>query len=475
MECGSEEIFMDYSHAFFLYTAVLKITDGIIVVFIWYACWFLRFDSALFPISKGLPDFANYSRVSIPLMLVFSAVLHIVGAYRKDRIHFGLRAAKKIIQGSIMGSLIFISLCYFQGGIFYSRIYLVIFSIFVVGSLLLERAVMGEVWKICQKSLIRKIRILVVGTGSLLEMFVYQLTQKQPYPLEWVGRLGEKGESPLLARIPYHGREERIRSVLSDLKPEQVVVSYPTDSPVSYAPILELLSNELVAVKVIPDFGKYSTFTYSAAEEWGIPLLQFNQAPVSTTDRVIKRFVDIVGAICFMVVFSPLYLILTVLIRFTSKGPILYSQKRLGADGKKFMLYKFRTMIVDAEKETGAIWAVPNDLRTTSVGAWLRRTSLDEIPQFYNVLKGDMSLVGPRPERPQFVDRFRKEIPKYMLRHKMKSGITGWAQVNGWRGNTSIEERIKHDLFYIGHWSHALDFKILWLTFIKGFIHEHAY
>ncbi|MBI4404157.1 MAG: sugar transferase, partial [Deltaproteobacteria bacterium] len=144
-------------------------------------------------------------------------------------------------------------------------------------------------------------------------------------------------------------------------------------------------------------------------------------------------------------------------------------------DGRVFTLYKFRTMSTDAEKETGPVWATEDDQRKTPFGRWLRQTSLDEIPQFFNVLKGEMSLVGPRPERPVFVDQFRKEIPKYMLRHKMKSGITGWAQVNGWRGNTSVEERIKFDLYYIGHWSHYLDIKILLMTLFKGFVHRHAY
>jgi exopolysaccharide biosynthesis polyprenyl glycosylphosphotransferase len=206
-----------------------------------------------------------------------------------------------------------------------------------------------------------------------------------------------------------------------------------------------------------------------------MPLLVFNQAPTGASDRVLKRLFDILGSLAFMLVFSPVYLAIAILVRLTSKGPIIYSQLRMGADGRVFTFYKFRSMRIDAESVTGAVWAVKNDDRTTPIGHWLRRTSLDEIPQFFNVLRGDMALVGPRPERPVFVDQFRKEIPKYMLRHRMKSGITGWAQVNGWRGNTSLEQRIKHDLYYIGHWSHRFDLKILCLTVVKGFVHRHAY
>jgi exopolysaccharide biosynthesis polyprenyl glycosylphosphotransferase len=206
-----------------------------------------------------------------------------------------------------------------------------------------------------------------------------------------------------------------------------------------------------------------------------VPLLLFNQIPYTYSDRLLKRTLDILGSGFFLALFSPLYLLLALLVKLSSKGPVFYSQKRIGADGKEFLMFKFRSMRMDAEVSTGAVWAIQNDSRVTSIGRFLRKSSLDEIPQFYNVLRGDMSIVGPRPERPEFVSTFRKEIPQYMLRHKMKSGITGWAQVNGWRGNTSIEERIKFDLFYIRNYSLLFDIKIMLLTFIKGFIHKNAY
>jgi exopolysaccharide biosynthesis polyprenyl glycosylphosphotransferase len=169
------------------------------------------------------------------------------------------------------------------------------------------------------------------------------------------------------------------------------------------------------------------------------------------------------------------FAVIAALIKLTSKGPVFYAQERMGLDGKPFTIYKFRSMREDAEKETGPVWANPNDPRRTPLGSILRRLSIDELPQLYNVLRGDMSLVGPRPERPRFVLEFKERIPQYMLRHKVKSGMTGWAQVNGWRGNTSIEKRIEHDLYYIENWTLGLDFKILWLTFWRVFLHRHAY
>jgi exopolysaccharide biosynthesis polyprenyl glycosylphosphotransferase len=464
---------MEYAQAFFLYIAILKLSDALSVLGVWYLCWFLRFDINIFPITKGMPNFGDYSEVSLPLMLVFTTVFHTIGAYRRDRIRFGFRAAKKIVHGSILGTMAFISICYFRGEVQYSRLYLIIFIVLLVFVLLFERALMETIWRIAQRGIIRRLRVLIIGEGELLEMYLRQIDHRKPYPVEWVGQLGRKASLPASIKLPYLGEESRLNQIMKSMHIDSVVISYPTEENAKYRDVLSALSTQLVDVKVLPDFGKYSTFTYCAEQEFGIPLLMFNQTPVGATDRVIKRCMDLAGSLFLLFVLSPLYLLIACIIKLTSRGPVLYSQKRMGVDGRIFTLYKFRSMRTDAEDQTGAVWATPNDSRTTAIGKWLRRTNLDELPQLFNVFKGDMSLVGPRPERPVFVDQFKQEIPKYMLRHKMKSGLTGWAQVNGWRGNTSVEERIKHDLYYIGHWSLFFDVKILCLTLIKGF--ENAY
>jgi len=465
---------MDFGQALFFYIALLKIADAATVFGMWYFCWYLRFSKALVPVTKGLPNFTKYADVAIPLMLVFTAVFHLVGVYRRDRIHFGFRAIKKISEASFLALLVFVSILYFRGDLFYSRAYLLIFPLLVIPAILAQRALFHFAWRRVQFLITRASRAIMMGHGDLLEMYWQRLQHKRPYPIKWLGRLGKPDEN-FLPEVRYLGDEGKLREVLSQQKVDSIVVSYPTEESARYEPILTFLSNELVNVKVLPDFGRYSTFTYHAEDEQGIPLLLFNQQPTGASDRFVKRLLDILGSLAFLIVGSPLYLLIAFAIRITSRGPIFYSQRRMGADGKIFTLYKFRSMNIDAEKETGAVWATANDLRTTRLGKWLRRTSLDEIPQFFNVLRGDMSLVGPRPERPIFVEEFRQRVPKYMLRHKVKSGITGWAQVNGWRGNTSIEQRIKYDLFYIGHWSHLLDLKILLMTLYKGFVHRHAY
>ncbi|MFQ5792981.1 MAG: exopolysaccharide biosynthesis polyprenyl glycosylphosphotransferase, partial [Acidobacteriota bacterium] len=206
----------------------------------------------------------------------------------------------------------------------------------------------------------------------------------------------------------------------------------------------------------------------------GIPIISLTETPIRGWNWVMKRAMDVVISGLLLLVCATPFLIIAVLIKLTSRGPVFYTQERMGLDGKPFRIHKFRSMRDDAEKDTGPIWAAADDPRQTAVGRILRKFNVDELPQLFDVLKGNMSLVGPRPERPPFVQKFKGRIPQYMLRHKVKSGMTGWAQVNGWRGNTSIEKRIEHDLYYIENWSLRLDMKILWLTFWKVLLHKHA-
>src|SRR5437899_302053 len=207
----------------------------------------------------------------------------------------------------------------------------------------------------------------------------------------------------------------------------------------------------------------------------GLPVININDVPLQGLNTLVKRGIDIVISAGALLVLAIPFWIIAALVKLTSKGNIFYRQERMGLDGKPFMIYKFRSMYEDAEAETGPVFASEEDPRRTPIGKLLRQSNIDELPQLWNVLKGDMSIVGPRPERPLFVAQFKNKIPQYMLRHKVKAGITGWAQVNGWRGNTSIEKRIEYDLYYIEHWSVKLDLKIMWLTLLRGFFHKHAY
>jgi exopolysaccharide biosynthesis polyprenyl glycosylphosphotransferase len=207
----------------------------------------------------------------------------------------------------------------------------------------------------------------------------------------------------------------------------------------------------------------------------GLPVININDVPLQGFNAIVKRCIDIaISSAALLGLMLPFWII-AALVKLSSRGDIFYRQERMGLDGKPFMIYKFRSMYDGAEATTGPVFASERDPRRTPLGRLLRRSNVDELPQLWNVLRGDMSIVGPRPERPLFVAQFKDKIPQYMLRHKVKAGITGWAQVNGWRGNTSIEKRIEYDLYYIENWSVRLDLKIMWLTLLKGFFHKHAY
>ena len=231
-----------------------------------------------------------------------------------------------------------------------------------------------------------------------------------------------------------------------------------------------------VHTKFIPDYNHIVPTVPYIEDLEGLPVINIRKVPLSNmVNRGIKRTVDIVGASLALILFSVPMLIVAVLIKLTSKGPIIFSQVRVGLHNKEFKMYKFRSMVVqEASKEAGA-WTTKNDTRVTGIGKIIRKTSVDELPQLINVLKGDMSLVGPRPERPKFVEKFKEEVPRYMIKHQVRPGITGWAQVNGYRGDTSIRKRIEHDVHYIENWTLGLDIKILFLTIFKGFINKNAY
>jgi exopolysaccharide biosynthesis polyprenyl glycosylphosphotransferase len=243
--------------------------------------------------------------------------------------------------------------------------------------------------------------------------------------------------------------------------------------------LLRQLASECLDIKVVPDLVQYATIKAALEDLDGIPIISLNETPLQGWNSMAKRVMDFLVAssiLAFLTVVVPVFPVIALLIKWKGgRGPVLFTQERVSVDGRRFRMYKFRSMVEDAEKETGPVFATSDDPRRTVVGALLRKHNLDELPQLLNVILGDMSLVGPRPERPPFVQQFKERIPQYMLRHRVKSGMTGWAQVNGWRGNTSIEKRIEYDLYYIENWSLRLDLKILILTIFRGFGPKHAY
>jgi len=266
-----------------------------------------------------------------------------------------------------------------------------------------------------------------------------------------------------------------VQAILEKNGIDQVLIALPLDSIGYLEEILKRIGPSMVDIKVIPDIYKFISLRGGIEDFDGMPVISLLDTPLGGWNDVLKRAVDMLLASGLLLLLSPLLLFIAAAIKMTSAGSVFYRQERMSLDGRTFLVWKFRTMAVDAEKETGAVWAAPGDPRRTRFGAWLRRLSLDELPQLFNVMRGEMSLVGPRPERPVFIYQFRQKIPNYMLRHKVRAGMTGWAQVHGLRGNTSVEQRIRYDLYYIENWSLLLDLKILFLTLFRGFNNPNAY
>ena len=317
-------------------------------------------------------------------------------------------------------------------------------------------------------------RVLIAGTGELAEAVIDRMQMHQEFGFRITGMLGDEPERRYRG-VPVVGRLEDACEFIRKFGVDQIYIALPLSA---YAEILSLLnevSNEIVEIKVVPDLLQHITLRAAVEDFEGVPIVNLSATPMRGLAGSLKRSIDFCAALAGIVLFAPVFPLVALAIWLTSPGPILYRQERMGLDGRSFELLKFRSMVPNAEQQTGPVWTEESDPRITPIGRFLRKFSLDELPQFFNVLRGDMSMVGPRPERPYFVQEFRDRIPRYMLRHRVRAGMTGWAQVNGWRGNTSLERRIQYDLYYIENWSLTLDFKIIWLTITNGMGHEHAY
>ena len=272
------------------------------------------------------------------------------------------------------------------------------------------------------------------------------------------------------------GRIENLNVILPENQMDEIAITLGLSEYYRLEEIVALCEKSGVHTKFIPDYNKIIPTKPYTEDILGLPVINIRYVPLNNTfNALIKRTMDIVGSIVGIIVTSPLMLLMCLIIKLTSPGPLIYKQERVGLHNQTFWMYKFRSMEVQPESEEKKAWTVKNDPRVTPVGKFMRHTSIDELPQLFNILKGNMSLVGPRPERPFFVEKFREEIPRYMVKHQVRPGLTGWAQVNGYRGDTSIRKRIECDLYYIENWSIGFDIKIIFLTFFKGFINKNAY
>jgi exopolysaccharide biosynthesis polyprenyl glycosylphosphotransferase len=318
-------------------------------------------------------------------------------------------------------------------------------------------------------------RVLIVGTGEVGRMVMQKIRRSPGLGYRVIGFVDDDAKVRAVQDSPILGTTDDIPELVESQKINEVIIAMPEASHQEILKIASKCDRGRVTIKVFPDVFQIMATEVSIGDLGGLPLLTMRDVALRGWRLTVKRVMDVVGGVVTLVILSPLMVLLAILIKLDSEGPIFYTQERMGLDGKRFMMLKLRSMRADAEENSGPVWATADDSRRTRLGTIIRRFSIDELPQFINVILGDMSLVGPRPERPIFVEQFKQSIPRYMDRHREKAGITGWAQINGLRGDTSIIERTKYDLWYIENWSVALDLRIIIRTFLKLFTDHNAY
>lgn len=455
--------------------SLLFLLDALLLCGSWWLAYRIRFLSGWIPKDFETPLWESYESVLWilpPLWLFVFAGLELYQTRRR-----GSRVGEVLRLARATGLLTLLSVSagwlLFKGS--YSRLFLAIFwggaTVYVlalrVGFRELIRALRRRGWT--------SRNALVVGTGELACAIQEKFRLHPELGLRLVGyatpSAAEVGEE--IDDIPVIGTTHELAAIVSVECIDEVFVVQSAEIEPHLDEILHQLENGLVDVNLVSDLCKHALFGARVEDFDGLPILAVSSSPMIGWGYVLKRVFDVTLATLGLVATSPLIALAAFLVRLTSPGPVFYRQERFGLDGRCFTIHKIRTMVDDAEKD-GPVWGVPNDPRVTRVGRWMRFLSIDELPQLWNVIVGDMSLVGPRPAQPVFVERFKESIPRYMLRHRVKPGLTGWAQVNGQRGEAPPDERLQYDLFYIRNWSVVLDCKIIWRTVFGGFLNRNA-
>jgi Undecaprenyl-phosphate glucose phosphotransferase len=361
----------------------------------------------------------------------------------------------------------------------FSRGWSMLWALFSLILLILFRCSLLILLHLMRKKGWNERRIVIIGAGELGMQLMEALQQALWTGFKVMAIFDDHvQDKPChIAATPVLPTPQSIRDYLisSTVSIDEVWIAMPLHAEARMKSILHELRNDMITTRLVLDIFGMELLNHSVSHLAGFPIINMRSTPMVGMNRMIKALEDRVLASVILLLLSPLLLFIAIVIKLSSKGPVFYRQKRVSWNGKEFEMLKFRSMPVDAESQTGPVWAKKDELRATKIGAFLRKTSLDELPQLINVLAGHMSIVGPRPERMFFVEQFKEKIPRYMQKHLVKAGITGWAQVNGWRGNTSLEKRIEYDLYYIENWSLALDIKIIFLTLFRGFVNKNAY
>ena len=448
-----------------VFRSLLMLFDGVLVAACWLGAYGLRFHVGL-PTPLGVPEFQSYLSLLLLIVPLWFVLYRSFGLYSPRRSGSIYAESFQLLRANALGVLALVAITFFLRSYFYSRGVIGIFALLSVSSVICVRALIRLGLQRMRRKGYNLRFVVVVGRGRLAEEVIDRIHSRPESGLKILGVFAE-GHPPAGSRIrgvPVLGGYGALKPLLAERRVDQVILAMGRDEGTALEKVIRDLDDETANLIFVPDLMHIMTLNSSVDEIDGMPVISLRQTPLVGWAAVRKRSLDLAIAIPAFLISLPLQLAIAAAIGLSQGRPIFYRQERMGLDGRLFQIVKFRTMRRDAESTSGPVWATAGDPRQTRLGRWLRRLSLDELPQLWLVLRGQMSLVGPRPERPIFIEVFRREVPGYMLRHRIKAGMTGWAQVHGLRGDTSVHERVEHDLYYIQNWSISLDLRIVLKT-----------
>lgn len=453
------------------------VIDGLVIAGSYYFAWFLKFKSGLLPVGEAWLSDEYYFFPLIFIVPGFLLLYYGFNLYTPKRVQGRRVEAANVVKANTVGTFLFIFILYMINQPDFSR---QMIFVFYITNLFLDILVRNII-----RSGLRKMRqmgynqkyILLVGYSRAAEEYINRILSNPEWGYTIRGILDDDIERGTEYKgIKILGKIDNLPLILPNAELDEIAITLGIHKYAHLERIVGLCEKSGVHTKFIPDYNNIIPTRPYTEDLLGLPVVNIRHVPLTNTfNQFVKRTMDLIGSIICIIIFSPVMLVVSVIIKTTSKGPLIFKQVRVGRHNRTFNMYKFRSMEEQEPEEEEKRWTVKDDPRTTGIGKFIRKTSIDELPQLFNVLKGDMSLVGPRPERPQFVEQFKEEIPRYMIKHQVRPGMTGWAQVNGYRGNTSIRKRIDYDLYYIENWTVGFDFKILFLTIFKGFVNKNAY
>lgn len=451
--------------------------DAIVIIISYMLAWFLRFRSGIFEIDEWYLSFATYMSALIYIVPGYLLLYYMFQLYTAKRVQGRRLEAWHILQANGIGLMVFILVLYLKREADFSRTMILVFLFINVVLDVSVRNFIRHFLRDMRKKGFNQKHMILVGYSRATEEYIDRIKANPEWGYAVRGILDDhQPRGTEYKGIKVIGTIDNLLIILPQNRLDEIAITLGISEYHKLEYIVAMCEKSGVHTKFIPDYNNIIPTRPYTEDILGLPVINIRRVPLSNTlNMMVKRTVDVFGAVIAIILFSPIMLIAAVTIKISSKGPLIFKQERVGLQNKTFAMYKFRSMIVQDDKLEKGGWTTKNDPRVTSFGKFIRKTSIDELPQLFNVLKGDMSLVGPRPERPQFVEKFKEEIPRYMVKHQVRPGLTGWAQVNGYRGDTSIRKRIDCDLYYIENWTIGLDFKILFLTFFKGFVNKNAY